>query len=195
MATRQPTGPKHRRKRYCDIKATSLEEIRVTAERHITNIGKTLADLIDNGDYTESDLFYINMFRDTWADLRDDVTEMLAQPKKPESPTAQSPGWPFPTGAPPKQNFVYVIQMTESERGWGQRPDGYLAFENHKDLKAYIHKETKDRKADQVPDEYVIYDDIGIKECCPEFMAKLQAAGRGNVYFDSLEQLKTGELK
>jgi hypothetical protein len=66
------------RERYCKIKATSLEEILVTCNRHIKNINLTLLDLIDNQDGTDTDIFYIDMFRGTWADLRDDVEAMLS---------------------------------------------------------------------------------------------------------------------
>ena len=63
--------------RYCDIRATSLEEILATCERHIRNISMTEMDLLAEGDGTESDFWYIEMFRRTWADLRDDVRTML----------------------------------------------------------------------------------------------------------------------
>jgi hypothetical protein len=65
------------RKRYCSIQATSLEEILETCDRHIRNITCYQHDLIDNQDGTSNDRFYINMFHDTWADLRDDVAKML----------------------------------------------------------------------------------------------------------------------
>ena len=61
------------RKRYCDIKAHSLEDVLTTCERHIRNIGLTRYDMIEEGDLTPLDESYIKMFRDTWADLRDDV--------------------------------------------------------------------------------------------------------------------------
>jgi len=64
-------------KRYCDIRATSLEEILATCERHIRNSRLMEIDLLREGDGTELDFWYINMFRATWMDLRDDVREML----------------------------------------------------------------------------------------------------------------------
>lgn len=63
--------------RYCDIRAASLEDILATCDRHIRNIGLTEADLIAEGDGTDTDAFYIDMFRRTWQDLRQDVLEML----------------------------------------------------------------------------------------------------------------------
>lgn len=66
-------------KRYCDIKATNLDEILQTCERHIKNITATRLDLIEEKDITQTDEFYINMFLDTWTDLRDDVKEIINQ--------------------------------------------------------------------------------------------------------------------
>lgn len=64
------------RKRYCDIKSTSLDEILETANRHIQNITMTELDMINHRDLTPLDRFYVNMFRDTWCDLRDDIIVM-----------------------------------------------------------------------------------------------------------------------
>ncbi|MNK14335.1 hypothetical protein D3C87_324460 [compost metagenome] len=69
------------RKRYCDIKAHSLEDVLTTCERHIRNIGLTRFDMIEEGDITPTDEFYIKMFKDTWADLRDDVEQILKERK------------------------------------------------------------------------------------------------------------------
>lgn len=63
-------------RRYCSIIAKNLDDILATANRHIKNINLTHLDLIDNEDGTATDTFYINMFRDTWSDLRDDILEM-----------------------------------------------------------------------------------------------------------------------
>lgn len=71
--------PHRKRIRYCDIRATNLEEILKVCERHLTNISLTESDLIENGDGTGTDKFYIDMFRNTWADLRDDVKAIMEQ--------------------------------------------------------------------------------------------------------------------
>lgn len=65
------------RTRYCIIKAKTLEQILDTCNRHISNIGKTGANFVNCEDGTETDWFYISMFRETWSDLRDDVEAML----------------------------------------------------------------------------------------------------------------------
>lgn len=67
------------RKRYCNIEAHSLQDILTTCERHIRNIALTRFDMIEEGDITPTDEFYIAMFRDTWTDLRDDVVEILGR--------------------------------------------------------------------------------------------------------------------
>lgn len=70
------------RKRYCDVKAKTLEEILATCNRHIKNINLAQYDLQDNGDGSETDMFYINLFREVWTDLRDDVQEMIDGEKR-----------------------------------------------------------------------------------------------------------------
>jgi hypothetical protein len=56
-----------------------LQDILTTCERHIHNIALTRFDLIDNGDMTPEHEFYIKMFGEVWADLRDDVKQMLKE--------------------------------------------------------------------------------------------------------------------
>ena len=70
-----------KRERYCLIEATTLEEILKTCERHIKNISLTQGDYIAEGDGGPHDDFYCNMFRNTWADLHDDVQAMIKKSK------------------------------------------------------------------------------------------------------------------
>lgn len=65
------------RERYCDVKATTLEEILETCERHIHNTSLIMYDLLDNEDGSDIDQFYLNMISGTWSDLRDDVKQMI----------------------------------------------------------------------------------------------------------------------
>lgn len=69
------------RKRYCNIRAKSLEDILATCDRHITNAGKMQADNIDCGDGTPTDDYYLNMMRYIWGDLREDVLAMIEEKK------------------------------------------------------------------------------------------------------------------
>lgn len=70
------------RARYCLIRATTLEQILETCDRHIKNIAMTKMDMVQEGDITKTDEFYCDMFRDTWKDLREDVQAMLDKEKQ-----------------------------------------------------------------------------------------------------------------
>lgn len=77
MQAEHDLSVKPKRDRGCKIKATSLNEILDTCDRHIQNINMTLIDMCNEGDVTETDRFYCKMFADSWSDLRDDVEAML----------------------------------------------------------------------------------------------------------------------
>lgn len=85
-------------------------------------------------------------------------------------------------------NEVYVVQMIESESGWGKRPDGYLAFMNQESADAYVLNETKDRKG-PAPAIYVQYHSIGRKPCSSDFLLSLIASKNGRLYVDRLEEM------
>lgn len=57
-----------------------------------------------------------------------------------------------------KKNVAYVVSWTETERGWGCRPDGYSLHESKKDVSAYIAaywaREKELNPGGSVPDEY-----------------------------------------
>lgn len=48
---------------------------------------------------------------------------------------------------------VYMIDWTETERGWGMRPDGYSFHKTPEDAAAYLKAEY-DALPDAAPDEY-----------------------------------------
>ena len=52
-----------------------------------------------------------------------------------------------------QKNIVYVQEWEESERGWGQRPDGYSIHQYEADIAKYV-KEYWDNMPDETPDEY-----------------------------------------
>lgn len=86
-------------------------------------------------------------------------------------------------------NVVYLVEMIESERGWGQRPDGYLAFRSEQNAINHIRGVTKDRTG-PAPEVYTIYNPIGYKECSQSFLDKLLAKGEdGRVYIDRMREL------
>src|SRR5579871_6232381 len=80
---------------------------------------------------------------------------------------------------------LYVQCYTESERGWGQRPDGYslhTSLEGAKKFaKDYIGKmraSEKEAYGDSVPDEYTMADgEPSLMECTKELHDKVVAAG------------------
>lgn len=82
--------------------------------------------------------------------------------------------------------LAFVVEMTEYERGWGQRPDGYLVFATQEIAAAHVHNETKNRTG-PVPDEYVRYDLIGYKPVSAEILRKIELNGR--TYVDRLGDL------
>ena len=65
--------------RYCNFRATTLDEIFATCERHMKNINMTKLDLIQEGDGTETDFFYCDMFFRAWHDLYEDILAMKAK--------------------------------------------------------------------------------------------------------------------
>ncbi len=74
---------------------------------------------------------------------------------------------------------VHVIEGTEYERGWGQRPDGIIAFPSKAQAEAYIvDYNKKNNTAKTAPDEYTVYNYIGIKECSAEVYKAVLANGR-----------------
>lgn len=85
---------------------------------------------------------------------------------------------------------AYVIQMTEHERGWGQRPDGYLVFGTEADGKAYVIKEISSRISPVAPDIYVSYDVVGYKQCAPSIIEAIAKSERQFIYVDHLKELK-----
>lgn len=66
------------RKRYCDIKATTLNEVLATCERHIRNCGAMLADCTDCQDCSDDYVWLVQQMAHAWADLRDDVEAIMA---------------------------------------------------------------------------------------------------------------------
>jgi hypothetical protein len=50
--------------------------------------------------------------------------------------------------------LVVKVEWIESERGWGQRPDGISLHISQKEAEKYIVKYWKDQTNDFVPDEY-----------------------------------------
>lgn len=57
------------------------------------------------------------------------------------------------------QRFGFFVSITEHERGWGSRPDGFLIFSDREAAVKFIDDIAKARAIDRhVPDEYDSYD-------------------------------------
>jgi hypothetical protein len=85
---------------------------------------------------------------------------------------------------------IYAVEMTEYERGWGSRPDGFLAFATQAEAEDYVHNAIKDRTG-HAPDVYVAYSLAGYQECTHAFFEKLILDPSKNfVYFDRLTDLR-----
>ena len=83
---------------------------------------------------------------------------------------------------------AFVVEATEFERGWGQRPDGYVCFE-HEDFATTFLKEDHDKKVGtSVPDYYVNYTKVGYKECSRRNMDKIR--DHGKLWINNFNELK-----
>lgn len=84
---------------------------------------------------------------------------------------------------------VFVVEMTEHDRGWDSRPEGNLAFVSEDAAKKFVHAQTAHRTG-HAPDEYIAYDLTGYRECSPAFFQQVKTDSRGFKYFDRLDELK-----
>lgn len=82
---------------------------------------------------------------------------------------------------------LYVAEITEYERGWGCKNDGYMAFLNEAYADAFIAEQYKDRKG-PAPDYYVSYDKVGYKPACDAKIAK--ALKKEYFYIDRIGDLE-----
>ncbi len=84
---------------------------------------------------------------------------------------------------------LFVVEIVEYERGWGQRPEGYLAFLNEAAADNHIADEYKDRVG-SAPDVYWNYNKIGYKDASPESISKAKKAKNKRIYVDKIDELK-----
>lgn len=81
--------------------------------------------------------------------------------------------------------LAHVVSVTEYERGWGQRPDGYHLFNSRDKAEAWIKNQYKGRSG-PVPDCYESYDYSGEREIGLTCKVALQDRGDG-VWVSSLK--------
>jgi hypothetical protein len=93
--------------------------------------------------------------------------------------------------APPEPQVipsVHVIEGTEYERGWGQRPDGFVAFTSEAAARKFIVEyDRKWNSAEHAPDEFTKYEYIGVKECSIGFHKVVTA--QKSKHFDRISEL------
>lgn len=181
------------RDRQCIIKSKSLEDILKTCDRNIRNISMTLMDTLQEGDDTPADRFYCNHYRESWEDLREDVMAMIAK----QEGVKPDPRLAWPTQAEEAAEaveiktkyYAYIIEGTEHESGWGQRPDGVVAFKTEADATQWIAEYYKKHHASKTaPHDYTTYDKLGNHEVSFETFKKL---GEKNlVHADRLHELQ-----
>jgi hypothetical protein len=80
-----------------------------------------------------------------------------------------------------------VVECTEFEQGWGQRPDGYYGFLTEEEANEFIRAQTKDRTG-PVPYIYTHYEYIGLKETTKDNLLAVTHSRRK--HFNRLEDLK-----
>lgn len=86
-------------------------------------------------------------------------------------------------------SIVHVIEGTEFERGWGQRPDGYIAFQTEAEARQYIIDfDKRCNNLSYVPDDYTKYIYIGIKPCTALFRRMLDVSKKPS-HFNNLKDL------
>lgn len=78
---------------------------------------------------------------------------------------------------------IFIVEATEYERDWGQRPNGYFGFLNEADAKNFVTDQYF-KMPRNAPDVYVTYELIGYKEATPKFHQQIALNGR--VYFKKL---------
>jgi hypothetical protein len=84
---------------------------------------------------------------------------------------------------------VYVLEITEHERGWGVRPDGYYIFENKAAADQFLTRELAGRTG-PVPDEYESYSHVGYRAVGLEFQRMLEVTKASRVHIRQLSELE-----
>lgn len=84
-------------------------------------------------------------------------------------------------------HYVHVVEGTEYERGWGQRPNGFIAFKTKNDALSFIDRYNARFNSDSnVPNEYTVYTYIGVKECSAEIYNSFKSV----LHFRKWDELK-----
>jgi len=63
--------------RYCNIKATTLQELLQAIDRNINNSNLSILDMLDNEDCTDLDWHYCGMLKGILSDLKEDLIGIM----------------------------------------------------------------------------------------------------------------------
>ena len=86
---------------------------------------------------------------------------------------------------------VHLIEGIEYERGWGQRPDGYVAFKTEEAARLFIvNYDKQHNNLFYAPDEYTKYTYIGVRQCTHAFLNAFSGK-LGYKHFDRISELNT----
>lgn len=88
-------------------------------------------------------------------------------------------------------NMVYVLKATEYEQGLGSRPDGFVCFNTEAESKVFLEKVLLEKenatRAGPVPNIYIHFDEVGLKEANELFSARCEQYGK--VWITNLSEL------
>jgi len=68
--------------RYCNIKATNLQELLEAIDRNTHNTNLSIGDMLENEDCTALDWQYYGILKGRLSDLRDDLIEIMNKGQK-----------------------------------------------------------------------------------------------------------------
>lgn len=107
-----------------------------------------------------------------------------------QQPVMKDEAVPFVLNHGPVDYTAFVVEWTEMERGWGQRPEGYLLFQTEKEADAFICEETKDRNArGPVPDCYDLYEKRGLKKVSAQVYSCIGNADHRRLWMKDLKNV------
>ncbi len=93
---------------------------------------------------------------------------------------------------------LWVVQWTEYERGWGQRPDGLTLFETKEEADAHISQHWEREKvrnpSGRTPDEYSSPDAPALMEVSESLYRAVIFGGSHHLFDMRTSQLKTATV-
>lgn len=78
-------------------------------------------------------------------------------------------------------NVLFLVEETEFEAGWGQRPDGFACFLTKAEGDAYVLAQHAKHRGGPTPENYSVFDSRGYFDAHPtwiEAVTKAKEKGR-----------------